>query len=239
MHQQDKILYNKPLAPLIAIIGCDGSGKSTLSMDIVEALKSTYPIQRCYLGQGSGNIARHIRNFRFGGKFLEKIISKKAKTTRTKGEKIPGLITALVIYAFSAIRVRNFKKMMSLREHGIIVITDRYPQIDVPGYYDGPGLSAAHTSNWMIRLLAKWEYKKYEQMASIKPQLIFRLNIDAKTAFARKPDHDFELLKIKAATTPKLTFGGAKIIDIDAELPYEDVYKIVLEKIKENIANKK
>ncbi|MDI2091452.1 nucleoside/nucleotide kinase family protein [Commensalibacter oyaizuii] len=223
------------LAPLIAFIGCDGSGKSTLSADITTMLNKQIPAQRCYLGQGSGYIGRKIRELKIIGPILDRVINKKAKTARTKGKKIPGLLTAIVIFAFSCVRFYHFQQMMRLRQKGIIVVTDRYPQTDVPGFYDGPGLSAAETQNWFISKLVKWEYKLYDRMASIKPDIIFRLNIDVDTAFYRKPDHDYALLQAKVEATHKLSFRGARMIDIDSTIPYKEVYQIVSNVIKEEI----
>ncbi|CAI3950999.1 Thymidylate kinase (Tmk) (PDB:3LV8) [Commensalibacter communis] len=225
----------KHLPPLIAFIGCDGSGKSTLSLEITSALSKIRPTQRCYLGQGSGNIGRRIREIKYIGPILDRVIEKKATTARKKGNKIPGVLTALVIFLFSCIRYYNFKNMTKARQNGVLVVTDRYPQTTIYGFYDGPGLSAAHTTNWFISKLVQWEYKLYDRMASVKPDIIFRLNIDVDTAFARKQDHDYELLKAKVEVTPKLSFRGAYIVDVDATLPYEEVYQIVWNMIKDII----
>lgn len=223
----------KQLAPLIAFIGCDGSGKSTLSIDLTNSLSKSRPTKRCYLGQGSGNIGRKIKEIKLIGPFLDRIINKKASAARKKGNKIPGVLTAIVIFAFSCIRFYHFKQMMNLRRKGVTIITDRYPQTEVSGFYDGPGLSAAHTTNWFISKLVKWEYKLYEQMASEKPDLIFRLNIDVDTAFQRKQDHDYDLLKAKVEVTPKLSFKNAHIVDIDATIPYKEVYQTVTDMVKQ------
>lgn len=218
--------------PLIALVGCDGSGKSTLSFDLAEALNQGRPAKCCYLGQGSGNIGRKISQFRFGGKILGRIIDKKAGTARTKGKKIPGVLTALVIFFFSCVRFLNFIKMLKLRKQGVLIIADRYPQTDVVGFYDGPGLSAAHTQNRFIQFLVKTEYRLYDYMASIKPDLIIRLNIDVDTAYQRKQDHDYNLLKIKVEATQKLKFRGAPIVDIDASLLYKEVYETAMRAIR-------
>ena len=69
-------------------------------------------------------------------------------------------------------------------------------------------------------------------MASIKPDLIIRLNIDVDTAYQRKQDHDYNLLKIKVEATQKLKFRGAPIVDIDASLPYKEVYETAMRAIR-------
>jgi thymidylate kinase len=111
------------------------------------------------------------------------------------------------------------------------VVADRYPQIEVPGFYDGPGLSAAHTSNPLILWLAARERALYQLMAAQLPTLVLRLNISMETALARKPDHEPDLLARKIAVTPRLTFNGAHIVEIDANRPYDDVLAAVTQAI--------
>ena len=60
-------------------------------------------------------------------------------------------------------------------------------------------------------------------MASHKPDLVIKLNVDLDVACARKPDHRREALARKIAITPQLTFGGAQLVDIDANQPLDDV----------------
>ncbi len=50
-----------------------------------------------------------------------------------------------------------------------------------------------------------------------------KLNVDLEVACARKPDHKRESLARKIAITPQLTFGGAQLVDIDANRPLEQV----------------
>lgn len=211
------------LAPLVAVIGCDGSGKSTLSNDLLLWIREQYgPAETHYLGLRSGQIGNRIKTWPLIGSAIERALSKRAGQARTKGSKIPGLATALVIYGFSLVRKRRFQKVLSLRRQGFIVVTDRYPQVEVPGFYDGPGLSAAQPDGRLVAALAARERAIYEWMASFVPSLVIRLNVDVETAFARKPDHAKELLEAKVAVTPLLKFNGARIVDIDATMPYAE-----------------
>lgn len=211
------------LAPLIAVIGCDGSGKSALSVDLLRWIQQEFgPAESHYLGLGSGQIGNRIKTWPLIGSAIERALSKRAGQARTKGSKIPGLATALVIYGFSLVRKRRFQRVLSLRRQGFIVVTDRYPQVEVPGFYDGPGLSAARPDSKLVAALAARERAIYEWMASFVPSLVIRLNVDVETAFARKPDHAIELLEAKVAVTPLLKFNGARIVDIDATMPYAE-----------------
>ena len=158
------------------------------------------------------------------GRTLERTLAGKAKQARTRGAKIPGLPTAVVVYAFSLARLRRFRRMLAMRRAGVTVITDRYPQIEVPGFYDGPGLSAARSGSRLVAALARRERRMYDWMASFRPDLVIRLNVDLETAFARKPDHKYDLLRQKVDATAGLTFSGARIVDLDSRRAYRDVH---------------
>lgn len=55
------------------------------------------------------------------------------------------------------------------------------------------------------------------------PTPVIRLEIDAGTALARKPDHAVDLRRAKVAAIPRLTFNGARIVNLDATMPYAEV----------------
>ena len=226
----------KTLAPLISVVGTDGSGKTTVSSAVLAFVSRYGPAQTAHLGLKSGDIGRAIKNFRLGGAGAERFLQKRATQARNKADRIPDPLTALVIYGFSQFRILRYKRMMALRRKGIIVVTDRYPQVDVPGFYDGPGLSAARAEGPFVRWLAHRERRQYEWMASFLPDLVIRLNVDLETAYARKPDHKYESLRQKVEATPKLRFGGAPIVDIDSRLPLETVLATARQAIADKMA---
>lgn len=233
---EDGRAKREKLAPLIAIVGCDGSGKSTLSADMQATLAAKRPTQVCYLGLGSGELGNRIKQWPVVGPAVERMLSRKASQTRSKDKAIPGLITALVVFAFSLLRLRRFHRVLALRRRGVTVITDRYPQTEVAGFYDGPGLSAARAGSRVVAWLADQERRMYEWMASFRPDIVLRLNVDAQTALARKPDHKPELLREKVRVTPLLQFHGARIADLDARAGYDIVRREAFDRVRPVLA---
>ena len=215
------------MAPLIAIIGSDGSGKSTVAEHILEWIGRYGPAGQAHLGKQSGNVGRAIGQWPVVGKTLDRLIRRKAEDVnhRLKEDKQPTLLPALVISAFTLRRKLRFKRMLAMRKHGLIVVTDRYPQVAVPGAYDGPGFPDSPGGSRLVLTLARREQAMFEWMASYRPDLVLRLNVDVDTAYARKPDHRREALARKIAVTPYLTYGGAPIVDIDANQPLERVFR--------------
>lgn len=225
------------LSPLIAVVGCDGSGKSTLAAALIDWLGGQRRVGTAYLGLGSGNIGNAIKAWPLIGPATEAFLSRKAGQARQKEARIPGLPTALVIYGFSLLRHRRYAAMMRMRERGITIITDRYPQIEVPGFYDGPGLSAARAGSATVAWLAARERRLYQRMADNVPDLVIRLNVDVETALARKPDHKRASIEAKVAVTPQLTFNGAPIVDLCATDPFETVLANAKAAVTSTLAN--
>jgi thymidylate kinase len=217
---------------VIAVVGCDGTGKSTLATDLLTILRGRGAVERRYLGLVSGEMGDKIKRLPLIGIRFERYLAGKAQRALDMKLKLPGTGTALVMYVFSLWRATQLRRVMRLSRQGVLVITDRYPQAEIPGFhYDGPGLTANRTDNWLVRKLALREQNLYEWMARQRPALVIRLDIDADTAHARKLDHSLAELRDKIAVTSRLRFNGARVLDIDARAPYSQVLGAALQAI--------
>ena len=222
------------LENVVAVTGCDGAGKSTLSEDLLSSLQSGATVQWLYLGQSSGNIARWITGLPVVGPPVGRYLVAKAKTSQSKNKAAPGIVTIVVIYLLSQWRAHKFRRMLRLNRKGILVITDRYPQAEVAGFhFDGPGLGAVTAGGWLSKALAAREQRLYEWMASHIPALVIRLNIDVDTAHSRKPEHRVSVLQDKVAIIPGLEFNGARILELDGCEPYAQVRSEALDVVGE------
>jgi len=222
------------LTGVFAVVGCDGTGKSTLTADLLTELRKLGPTKRRYLGVVSGETGDKIKSLPIIGVRLERNLHDKANRALDMEKKLPGLGTSLIMYLFSLWRAGKLLRIRRLSRRGVQVITDRYPQMEIPGFhYDGPGLTVSRTDNWLMRQLAVRELKLYEWMAEQKPALVIRLNVDADTAHARKPDHGIAELHDKIAVLSRLNFNGARVCEIDACAPYPQVLEAALQAISQ------
>lgn len=202
---------------VIAVTGCDGSGKSTLTADLVAHLRQQGSTELLYLGQSSGRIVEWIGTLPVIGLSFSRYLLRKSEKVHAERSAAPGSATALVIYLLSRWRTYKFRRMLMMSRRGVLVVTDRYPQTEVPGFrFDGPQLAKTSGGNWLVRKLAAHELQLYQRMAACLPLLVIRLNVDAETAHARKPDHNLTTLREKIAVWPHLRFNGASILDLDA-----------------------
>ena len=209
------------MGPLIAIVGSDGSGKSTVGEALLLWLQETRPAALCHLGKQSGNMARAISGLPLFGSRVERAIEDKAK--QVEALRCPGPLEALTIFAFTLRRFRRFKHMLRLRQQGVTILADRFPQLSIPAGIDGPGFGKVRCDQGLARRLAIIERRAFEWMTSHRPDLVLRLNVDLETAISRKPDHRPASLAAKVAAIPKLVFSDAPIVDIDATRPISDV----------------
>ncbi|MEE4452809.1 hypothetical protein [Novosphingobium resinovorum] len=217
------------LAPCVALVGCDGSGKSTLARDLTALLDREAPTRSMYLGLGTGDLGRRIGRIPLVGGIVERFLTNKAdKAHAAPDKRLPGLATALAMFGFSLARKRRFDRVLAMRRHGVRVITDRYPQAELAGGFDGPGLSWTRHGSAAVERLAARERRLYQDMAAYRPTLVIRLNVTVETALARKSDHTRALLEKKLAIVPTLRFDGARIVDVDATRPYPEVLATVL-----------
>lgn len=223
----------KVSSPLIAVVGCDGSGKSTVVDALTAWMNTQRPTTLCHLGKQTGNIGRRIARVPLFGRKLDSSLHGKAQKAQSSGR--PGVAAAAAIYAFSMRRVRRFRRMLALRNQGFAIVADRFPQVSVPGPMDGLALADAQ-GNALVRALSRREREHYLWMASHRPDLVIRLNVGLEVAMARKPDHRPSSLARKIADVPRLEFDGAPIVDIDAELPLEQVVALAQSAVAEVLA---
>lgn len=213
-------------SPLIAVIGSDGSGKSTVCEHLLTYLENYGPAVRVHLGKQAGNVGRAAVQLPLIGKLVGKKIEKEAKTVKSEKTPMP-LLPSLVICIFLLRRIFRFRRMLAFRKKGFIVLTDRFPQTQIPSAYDGPSFPENKTYSGFIKLLVERERKAFQWMADHKPDMVIKLNVSVDVACARKPDHRPEALAKKIAITPLLTYEGAMIVNIDADRPLNEVFAAV------------
>ncbi|WP_420877958.1 hypothetical protein [Rosenbergiella australiborealis] len=233
--QTSAISPGKPIVipRMVAIVGCDGSGKSTITADLIKEMQKIRQTERRYLGLISGEDGDKIKKLPIIGVWLERRLAKKSEKTQSMRSEAPPLWAAVIMYALSCWRASNFHKAKALAESGVLVIADRYPQAEISGFhYDGPGIGVERVKGWLLKEMASKEVIIYQKLANYCPELIIRLDIDVDTAFARKPDHSYQELSDKIGVMSQLKYNGATILDLDSRKPYDEVLASALAAVK-------
>src|SRR3546814_13916223 len=84
------------LAGVIAVVGCDGTGKSTLTADLLTHLRSRGPAERRYMGLISGEMGDKIKQLPFIGIRLARYLAAQARRAQDMEKQLPGTFTAIV-----------------------------------------------------------------------------------------------------------------------------------------------
>ena len=213
---------------LIAMVGADGSGKSTLAKMLAEEIGRHRRARAIYLGLGSADMRDRIAALPVIGPPFAAHLVRRADQARDREQRIPGVTTALVMIVLSRMRFRRYRRAHRARARGYVVVSDRYPQTEVPGIFDGPLLSAARPGNAVVHFLANAERRIYERMASVPPDLVIKLHVSVETSLRRKPDHRRRDVEAKVAVTRSLNFAGAACVDVDADRPLEAVFEEIV-----------
>jgi hypothetical protein len=218
---------------VIAIIGVDGSGKSTVVAAVRDWLGSEIDTLPMYFGTGDGRPLLLMRPF----KALLPLFSRLLRT-RPKGsshgkisEQRPGLGYQILLAGWAVVVARE-KRSKLLAAHrgarrGLVVLTDRYPQNEIIGFNDGPLL---HRLPWAPRWLRGIETSAYALARRLAPDLVVKLQVSPETAQAREPTMDPSVIRDRIEAIQHLNFAAHRIVTIDAELPLAEVIrKIKLE----------
>jgi thymidylate kinase len=205
---------------MIAIIGADGSGKSTLCRDLTDWLDFKLDAHSLYLGSGDGAggwvhwLRRRVK------KLMRSRQNGKHPSVRTDNEKKSSStwhkFYRLLDLHLMKRKVRMLYRARDLVRGGSIVICDRYPQDHVIGLSDGPRLQDGRGFLWA----AAAERRLYEKVARLGPDVLIRLRVDPQTAQSRKPDHVFEAIVQKCQIADKLQFPQSIDLHIDANRDY-------------------
>ena len=242
---------------VVVILGSDGSGKSTLSRNLVNIFNKKLDTRLIYFGTGNGPSAIYRKPFVFGRWVYERIQavkgssgsksewnkndvstthvnrpvsepSRKHQSSQLFMDVVKGLWGISVAFE----RAAKHRKCLKLKRRGFVVITDRFPQVAHPGIHDGPRLSRwLDSQNRYKKWLANWEKSVYTQISTyIVDQVIF-LDVDLPTALLRRPEEAEQELNLRIDTIRKIKIASRRNVRIDAALPLYQVQQIAVHSV--------
>jgi thymidylate kinase len=207
---------------IVAVVGADGSGKSTVAGDLAAEYQSKLDTLPLYFGSGAGAALPLFRVVKAARRIGP------STTGGTGTGSSPRLPQAVWGVALAWEKRRKLGLARRARASGAVVVCDRYPQLEVPGIHDGPRLAAwDDAAGWRGRL-ATWERRAYAGAADLGPDLVVRLDVSAAEAMRRRPEHDPADLRRRVEVVRALQFEGAgHVEDVVADQRYEEVLRDV------------
>lgn len=219
---------------VVAVLGVDGSGKSTVVATIREWLGQEVDLVPIYFGTGGGRPSLVLWPFKLMVPLITFFIRTKPKgASHGKiSDRGPGLLYSvlLMVWATMVAIEKRIKLSAAHRgaNRGLVVLTDRYPQYEILGFNEGPLMSRLTR---VPRWLRRFEAAAYCLAHRLPPDLVIKLVVTPETSAKREPDMDPGVIRTRIADLPRLVFPGARVVCIDAEQPLSDVIRAVQREI--------
>ncbi len=235
---------------IIAILGADGSGKSTVATEVTKELSRKVAVMRIYMGSGSGSssilrwpldtVSRHLSGA--GGNRMRQA-GQQAGVPEEPPARILRKVLGRAFHVAWALTLAQekrtkLKRAWQARRKGILVVCDRFPQADIEGYNDGPLLGHLSESRLpFLRWLASWERSSYTRTALYPPDLVLRLLGPVEVLGHRRPEMDPARIHRKQEGIRAVRFPpSTSVVDVDAKQSLEEVVARAMSTIGSMIA---
>ena len=215
--------------PKVALIGADGSGKSTMTELLYTWLTWKLDVQLFYMGSKKPSRLSDwsyivFRMARRSHTMLSRVVGGKNVLAR-------GLVRLRQMFFYTHHlslaydRYQRYRDSQGEAAVGSFVMYDRYP-LEAP--LDGPkvALLAGNDTSRMARAFARAEQTIYKQIGP--PDHFIVLDVSPEVSLQRKPDHDSEAIHAKSQLIRRFikTADAATpytLLRIDADLPLAEV----------------
>lgn len=221
---------------VIALLGCDGSGKSTVVREISHWLSWKIDVVPIYFGSGDGPASLIRLPMKYALKMIRKTSSLSTRTPVAQGSQAHAgqagrsqvwwwLAKVPWALSLSLEKRRKLRKAHKARQQSLTVICDRYPQNQVMGFTDGPLLTSLSDSrSGLLRAVAEWERLPYRSAEMYPPDIVIKLMVTPEVGLARKADGTIEQYARRAEAIKMVRYASpAKCVEIDADQALEQV----------------
>ena len=238
----NRYFINKKTMPgrsvAICFLGQDGSGKSTVTIELCKWLNWKIAAHRFYLGSGdhyNGLLKRVITK---GAKIKHRSTQQKTSsnpntslsTSPKKRKKNLKNFFLFILLSMNRLIVarRAYKEVLrseKYRKKGGIPLFDRFPQNQFEGIYDGPKIAESYRETGLdysiVKMMAKKEQQYITKIQEYQPQLVFKLMLSPEESIRRKPFENLAAVTRKHEITKQLKFPNSTIHIVDATQDYE------------------
>jgi thymidylate kinase len=188
IHVNDRAIL--PGGKIIAFIGGEASGKSTLSKETAAWLSTAFDVRHLHLGKPKKTMRTlpfwmMIRVYSALKKFLCRLFPSHTPERRVAESPSEDFYPHPIVLLLDAIdRYHTMKRCTKLALNGWMIITDRYPNWE-HGAIDGPRI---RPTNKITRILSRWESHIYGKIA--RPDYVFKADIPLDIALQRNIERD-------------------------------------------------
>jgi thymidylate kinase len=197
---------------VVALVGGDGSGKSTCADALTAWLDPAVATLHLHLGRPTRSLATLLA----GGAL---------KVARATGlpARVKDHLDLLRSVCTGRDRYRLYRRAFRFAADGGIAICERFPAreswaLSGPSEVQGHAVAARSV---LAAALRRWERGLYERMA--RPDLLFLLSLDPDTAVSRKTSEPADYVRERARLTAAADWSQSGAVIIDAAQPLPQV----------------
>lgn len=211
----------------MALVGADGSGKSTLVREIRQWLSKKVDLRVFYMGSKKPRWrTKRLRSLLRRTRKLKAWFLRRGKGNSALGRLANNLNTAMQAIYFIGIafdRASRHREGKRKAAQGTLVIYDRYPLADLHGIMDGPYIRMTFPENRgrLLGLLERWEQRIYDRIDP--PDVVMLILVEPEVSLQRKPDHEEKVVRRKSQAVRELQPRGSRVVRIDGAPPREEV----------------
>jgi thymidylate kinase len=219
---------------MIALVGADGSGKSTVADALAQWLSWKLAVRVNYLGTNIPSplgdpLYLAFRGLRRAQRTLGNNLGEGSRIVRWIGS-MRDTTLALHYLVIGHDRARRYRHGRSDAQEGRVVIFDRFPLDSLSSRrthraLDGPRISRTfgESTGPVRRALAGAEERIYQGFGL--PDYLIVLDVSPEVSVDRKPDHSLEIVREKSraavelAAIAEMRHGSVRVFKVDANRP--------------------
>ena len=219
---------------VVALLGVDGSGKSTQLAASRAWLGAEVDVMPIYFGTGDGRPSLILWPLKTLLPLISALLPERPRGSShgCVTDKAPGRVYSFLLVGWATVVAveKHFKLLKAHRaaSRGLMVLADRYPQDADLAYNDGPLL---HRLTGIPDWLRRFEARAYALATRLPPDLILVLDVSPETAARREPSMDPAVILDRIGRVRCLEFPGARVVRINGERPLPDVVTAVKREI--------
>ncbi len=213
---------------IIAVLGVDGSGKSTLVRALRTWLGAEIDVLPLYFGTGDGRPSLLLLPFKLMVPLATRLVRRKPRGAShgQVTDQRPGWLYTLGLAVWaSLVAAEKRRKLLAARrgaDRGLVVLTDRYPQDEIPGFNDGPLLPRLPlVPTWLRRR----EARAYALTRRVPPDLAIKLTASPDLIAQRELSMAPAVIADRVASLAALRLPGARVVSIAASQPLAEVIR--------------
>ena len=205
---------------VIAFIGADGAGKSTLVGEVQRWLAKDLAVTTLHLGRPPASLTTHAVGL------VVRTASVPSRIRRMRGAPSkgpPGPFRAAVAVALARDRAAAAAKARALAANGALVVSDRWPlpELELMDGLRVERLLGGRRAGRRRRRLVELEQRYYRAVG--RPDVTIVLKVDPEVAVARKPEEDPEFVRRRWREIWAVDWDAVTAHVVDAGDPPDEV----------------